>query len=377
MGAIRSWSRIAARAGLVLGSALLASAGGAIGVLLATSRGWPRPFLDDDGRPLPGSISEKVFVEINGLRQGMFIKGRDVRKPVLLCLHGGIPDLFLTEKYPTGLEDLFTVVWWEQRGAGMSYRADLPTESLTLDQFVSDTIAVTNYLRERFGPDRIYLMGHSGGSFVGIHAVARAPALYRAFIGVAQMTNQLRSELLAYDYMLAEFKRRGDRAMLRRLEAAPVTLAGGTPRAYLAIRDMAMHRLGIGTMHDMRSIVTGLILPSLNLRRVHPVREDQPVARQGTLGRELPMARGPRHRPRHGGPRARRSRVFPPRRPRLHVLLRPREGVRRHAPRAGEGVLHVRALGAQPAVRGTLQDPTDPPYRCPHGRNQSRRPIEE
>jgi pimeloyl-ACP methyl ester carboxylesterase len=64
---------------------------------------------------------------------------------------------------------------WEQRGAGISYRADLPTESLTLDQFVSDTIAVTNFLRERFGQDRIYLVGHSGGSFVGIHAAARAP----------------------------------------------------------------------------------------------------------------------------------------------------------------------------------------------------------
>jgi pimeloyl-ACP methyl ester carboxylesterase len=263
MGAKQSSSRIAAWASLLLGSALLASAGAAIGVLLATSRGRPKPFLDEDGRLLPGGISEKVFVEINGLRQGMFIKGRDVRNPVLLYLHGGIPDLFLTEKYPTGLENLFTVVWWEQRGAGMSYRAELPNASLTLDQFVSDTIAVTNYLRERFGPDRIFLMGHSGGSFVGIHAVARAPALYRAFIGVAQMTNQLRSELLAYDYMFAEFKRRGDRAMVRRLEAAPVTLAGGTPRAYLAIRDMAMHRLGIGTMHDMRSIVTGLILPSL------------------------------------------------------------------------------------------------------------------
>jgi hypothetical protein len=122
----------------VLGSALLASAGAAIGVLLATSRGRPRQFLDKDGRPLPCGISDKVFVEINGLRQGMFIKGRDLRNPVLLYLHGGIPDMFLTEKYPTGLENLFTVVWWEQRGAGMSFRADLPTESLTLDQFVSE-----------------------------------------------------------------------------------------------------------------------------------------------------------------------------------------------------------------------------------------------
>ena len=65
--------------------------------------------------PPTNSISEKVFVEINGLRQGMFIKSTFGRNPVLLYLHGGIPDVFLTNRYPTGLDDLFSVVWWEQR----------------------------------------------------------------------------------------------------------------------------------------------------------------------------------------------------------------------------------------------------------------------
>src|SRR5689334_25432580 len=72
--------------------------------------GKPAPFLDENGKPLPKSISEKVFVDINGVRQGMFIKGKNINNPVLLYLHGGMPDYFLTEKYPTGLEDYFTVV---------------------------------------------------------------------------------------------------------------------------------------------------------------------------------------------------------------------------------------------------------------------------
>jgi len=129
--------------------------------------------VDENGSPLAGSISEKVFVNINGVEQGMFIKSKDATHPVLLYLHGGMPDYFLTQRYPTGLEDYFTVVWWEQRGSGISYSADIPPETMTLEQMISDTLEVTNYLRHRFGKEKIYLMGHSGGTFIGIQAAAR------------------------------------------------------------------------------------------------------------------------------------------------------------------------------------------------------------
>ena len=112
-------------------------------------------------------------------------------------------------------------------------------------------------------------MGHSGGTFIGIQAAARAPELYHAYIGVAQMSYQLTSEKLAYEYMLQQFKENGNRAMVRKLEAAPVTMRDGTPHAYLAIRDKAMHSLGIGTTHDMKSVITGIFLPSLASSRVH------------------------------------------------------------------------------------------------------------
>jgi pimeloyl-ACP methyl ester carboxylesterase len=212
---------------------------------------------------LPGSISEKVFVNINGLKQGMFIKSKDKTNPVLLYLHGGMPDYFLSEKYPTGLDDHFTVVWWEQRGSGISYSPDISRETLTLEQMISDTLEMTNYLRNRFHKEKIYLMGHSGGTFIGIQAAARAPELYYAYIGVAQMSNQLQSEKLAYDYMLEQFKKNGNTKMVHKLEAAPVTVNGGTPYTYLLLRDQAMHSLGIGTTRDMNSVITGVFLPSL------------------------------------------------------------------------------------------------------------------
>ncbi len=238
------------------------------GAVLRLLRLWgpgnPDPFVDDNGHPLPGSISEKIRVNVNGMQQGMFIRGKDVTNPVLLYVQGGsLPDYFLTERYPTDIEDYFTVCWWEQRGAGLSYKPHMPRETLTLEQFISDTLEVTNYLRHRFGKDKIYLMGHSGGTFFAIQAVARAPELFHAYIGMAQMVDQRKSERLVYEYMLMRFQESGNRAMVRKLEAAPVTIAGGTPPMYLALRDKAMHSLGIGTTHDMRSVLRGIIVPSL------------------------------------------------------------------------------------------------------------------
>jgi pimeloyl-ACP methyl ester carboxylesterase len=229
------------------------------------SPGAPKPIGDPGGGPLPGSVSEKIWVEINGVKQGMVVSGENERNPVLLWVHGGpgMPDYLLTKQYPTNLEDLFTVVWWDQRGTALSYNASIPPETMTIEQIISDTFAVTDYLRQRFNQEKIYLLGHSWGSLVAIQAACRSPERYHAYLGMAQMVHQLRSEKIAYDYMLDEYRKRGDTKMVRSLEAAPVSMTTGTPEAYLKLRDRAMHQLGVGTTHDMKSVITGLFLPSL------------------------------------------------------------------------------------------------------------------
>jgi pimeloyl-ACP methyl ester carboxylesterase len=243
-----------------------------LGILLVLSPGTPKPFLDDSSKPLAGSISEKIHVNINGVEQGMFIQGKSERNPVLLYLHGGVPDHFLKDRYPTGLEDIFTVVWWEQRGSGLSYRPELAPESVNPAQIVSDTLELTNYLRKRFGQEKIYLMGRSGGTFFGIQAAARAPQMYHAYIAVAQITNQLESERLAHHYMLQRYKDEGNNTMAQRLEDGPIGDSAPLPDAYLKVRDVAMHELGVGTTHDMKSVFTGMFLPSL-LHREYTLRE--------------------------------------------------------------------------------------------------------
>jgi pimeloyl-ACP methyl ester carboxylesterase len=160
------------------------------GLLLIYSPGKPAPFLDESGQPIESSISEKVFVTIGGVKQGMFIRGKDIDNPVLLFVHGGpcFPEYFLAEKYPSGIEDYFTVCYWEERGGGLSYGKDVTAGSMTLEQLTADTIEVTKYLQDRFGKDKIYLMAHSGGTAFAIKAAAEEPELYDAYIGISQIT---------------------------------------------------------------------------------------------------------------------------------------------------------------------------------------------
>ena len=233
-------------------------------------------------------FTEKCWVPVNGVRQGMVITSEDLSNPVLLWVHGGpgMPDYPLTQQYPPGLDDLFTVVWWDQRGAGLSYDPAIPPESMTVEQFVDDTLTVTDHLRRRFGQERIYLLGHSWGSYIGLLAAARSPERYVAYLGMAQLVHQIESEKIAYDFMLAAYRERGDSTMVRKLEAAPVTLTGGTPPAYLRIRDTAMHRLGVGTTHDMGSVITGIFWPSWWFRG-YTAREKVDLWRGRTFSRRF------------------------------------------------------------------------------------------
>jgi pimeloyl-ACP methyl ester carboxylesterase len=249
-----------------LGLAMLALAG--LGTLFALSPGRPEPLRDADGNIIPGSLSERVTIEVGGIPQSMIIQSVDPGNPVLLFLHGGpgMVEFFMEQDYPTGLEEHFTMVWWEQRGAGMSFAADIPPETMTMEQMISDTIEVADYLRERFGRDRILLLGHSWGTYLGIQVAAAAPKRFSAYVGMAQIAHQLRSEVMARDHLLEVYRERGDARMVRKLEGAPVTLSAGTSPAWMRLRDEAMHRAGVGHTREMKSVVTGIFLPMWRVR---------------------------------------------------------------------------------------------------------------
>ena len=236
--------------------------------LLAISPGRPGPLRDGTGRVIPGSISERGSVRIGGISQGMIIQSADPVNPVLLFLHGGpgMTEFFMEQDYPTGLERHFTMVWWEQRGAGMSFSADIPPETMTMEQMIADTVEVADYLRARFGQDRILLLGHSWGSYLGIQVAAAAPDRFLAYVGMAQIAHQLRSEVVARDYLIGAYRERGDAAMVRRLEGAPVSMEHGLSPAWMRLRDRAMHGVGVGHTRNMRSVIAGIFMPVWRVR---------------------------------------------------------------------------------------------------------------
>ncbi|MEM1484889.1 alpha/beta hydrolase [Oscillospiraceae bacterium PP1C4] len=234
------------------------------GAVFMKSSNKATPFLDKSGNVIEDSISEKLFVEINGVKQGMFIKGKDKTKPVLLFLHGGpgVTEQWINQIYPSGIEDEFVVCWWEQRGAGVSYSKDIPVQTITSEQLVLDTIEVTNYLRERFGKEKIYLLGHSWGSTLGVYAAEMAPELYYAYIGMGQVAYHSQSQKTAYDYMLDYYTKSGDKKMVKKLLKVSHTMENPSSEDFEKISDEVIHKAGVGTTRDMKSIITGVFIPS-------------------------------------------------------------------------------------------------------------------
>lgn len=177
------------------------------------------PITGADGQPLPGSVAELTPVELNGTRQWITIRGHDRDKPVLLFLAGGPggSQLAATRKMLGDLEKQFVVVNWDQPGAGKSYGA-ADFETLTPDQYIDDAHALTLYLRERFGKEKIYLLGESWGSLLGVWLVQRYPDLYHAFAGAAQMVAFLETDTYDYNLALQIARERGDRGKIEALE---------------------------------------------------------------------------------------------------------------------------------------------------------------
>ncbi len=172
--------------------------------------------------PIEGShgdaIASRERVTVNGRTQGLVIRGEDRDNPVLLWLAGGPggSELGWTTSYLGALEADVVFVNWDQPGVGMSWRA-ADWDRVTVEDFVTDTIAMSEYLRDRFGTDRIMLAGHSWGSIIGLKAVAQRPDLYSAYLAVAQQVNVQENDLHGYHMVLEEASRRGDERVVERL----------------------------------------------------------------------------------------------------------------------------------------------------------------
>ncbi|MBS4199236.1 alpha/beta fold hydrolase [Bacillus sp. FJAT-49732] len=165
------------------------------------------------------AISELFPLTIGNHKQWIYIRGENEKKPVLLMIHGGpgAAQIGFIRKFQQEFEKYFVVVNWDQRGSGLSYNKKIPPETMTIARFVDDAIELTNYLRKRFKQEKIYLIGHSWGTIIGLLAVNKEPFLFYRYFGVAQLIDYIEGEQLSYKYVLENAKQENNKKAIKKL----------------------------------------------------------------------------------------------------------------------------------------------------------------
>lgn len=239
-------------------------------IVFPPSKGEIPQYYDENGEIVENSIAEKCYLEVGDGNLGMIIMAKDINNPVLLVCGGGpgIPEYLMEDMYPSSLADKFVVCYFEYMGTGLSYSSDIKAEEMTTEKYISDVVAVSKYLSERFGQEKLYIMGHSFGTYIAIKTVQQYPDYYNAYIAMSQNCNQTESEYMAYDYMKAQYEQLGNAQMVEKFENCPIRESDEKYAKYFSssLRDTAMHQLGVGTTRDMDSVIKGIFFPSLRCK---------------------------------------------------------------------------------------------------------------
>jgi pimeloyl-ACP methyl ester carboxylesterase len=161
---------------------------------------------------MAGAVDERGFVTLGGIPQWLEMHGADSANPVLFALHGGpgMPETPLLRHFNDDLERVFTVVYWDQRGAGRTYHKKTPPESMTVERFIADLDELVDHVRAKFGKDKVVLLGHSWGSALGTLYAAKHPEKVAAYVGTGQIGDLAASEADGYAFVLEEARRRGN-----------------------------------------------------------------------------------------------------------------------------------------------------------------------
>jgi len=206
------------------------------------------PIINENGKPIQGSIAILEKVTLNGTGQWITIRGRDSTRPVLLHLGMGGPGGggFATRALFEQLEEYFVVVSWDEPGTGKSYNA-MPISELTTQRFVEDAHALTLILRERFHQDKIYIYGVSWTSILGIWLVQQYPDLFYAYIGNGQMVNTTENDIMGYELALDWLAEQGDAKMVETLRknGPPPYTGENTTGRYVAYLDVLNEYMGM------------------------------------------------------------------------------------------------------------------------------------
>lgn len=163
-------------------------------------------------------------LELGGVPQVVSARGRDRDNPVLLFVHGGpgTPLMPTAWMWQRPLEEFFTVVHYDQRGAGRSFQLSDPDEvrtSMSPDQYTRDAVQLVEWLCREFDTERVVIAGHSWGTVVATGAVLECPDLISAYLGIGQIVNFRAGEQASFAWVREEARRRRDDRAVQELEA--------------------------------------------------------------------------------------------------------------------------------------------------------------
>lgn len=182
------------------------------------------PFEDASGKALPRSVAAEEMWTLNGIAQSVLVRGSDVANPVLVLLHGGpgVSETALFRAYVPQLERSYLVLYWDQPGAGRSYTKEALAPPLTMERILDDLDALVDRARERFGREKVVLLGHSWGSALGVLYAKAHPEKVAAYVGTGQVASMPEGEGRSYRFALEEAERRGEtRAVAKLREIGP------------------------------------------------------------------------------------------------------------------------------------------------------------
>jgi pimeloyl-ACP methyl ester carboxylesterase len=179
------------------------------------------PFRGPHREVVPGSIAEIAYRRLGGIDQWVMVRGESVANPPLILLHGGpgLSETGLFRHCNAPLEKSFTVVYWDQRGAGKSFDRAIPRSSMTVEQFICDLDVLVDGVRTLVGANRVVIFGHSWGSVLGVLYAARFPEKVMAYVGSGQVGDWPAGESASYAFALSEAQRRGNRRAVSKLQA--------------------------------------------------------------------------------------------------------------------------------------------------------------
>lgn len=157
------------------------------------------------------AIADLLELEINGDTQYLLVRGVDKQQPVLLFIHGGpgMPAMFLAHDFQRDLEEEFVVVHWDQRASGKSFKRTADQAQLSTSLLLSDMDVVIDYLRRTLGAQKVWVVGHSHGSYLGTLYARRHPEKVCAYIGAGQVVDGSRSEhtrMLQEDFLRSQLE---------------------------------------------------------------------------------------------------------------------------------------------------------------------------